>query len=294
MIGRMKRRNFFSSVAGGLALGTLAGQAGAQTVERKGRLKQGVAPGCFGRDYPFEGLCRESARLGAQGIDLVGPERFPLLKKYGLIPTMVPSASSISDGIIHKELHDKMAAKMVADIDVAAAAGSPNVIVLAGERKRKTDTEAMSDAQGMENAIAFLNRVKQRAEDKGVTLCLELLNSRVNHPGYMCDRTSWGVGVCKQVNSPRVKLLFDIYHMQIMEGDIIRTIRENFQWIGHFHTAGNPGRNQFDDTQELNYRGICKAIVDLGYQGYVVHEYGPKKGSDPVKTLDEMLSICDV
>jgi hydroxypyruvate isomerase len=290
----MKRRYFFSSLAGGLAFGTLAGRAGAQAVQRKGRLKQGIAPGCLGRGYPFEDLCRESARLGVQGIDLVGPERFPLLKKYGLVPTMMPSASSISSGIIHKELHDSIATKMIADIDLAAAAGSPNVIVLAGERKRKTDATAMSDAEGMENAVAYLDRVKKHAEEKGVTLCLELLNSKVDHPGYMCDHTAWGAAVCKQVNSPRVKLLYDIYHMQIMEGDIIRTIRENIQWIGHFHTAGNPGRNQFDDTQELDYRGICRAIVDLGYRGYLVHEYGPKKGSDPVKTLDEMISICDV
>jgi hydroxypyruvate isomerase len=294
MICLMKRRYLFSSLAGGLAFGRLAVRADVQAVQRKGRLRQGIAPGCLGRGYPFEDLCREAARLGIQGIDLVGVEKFPILKKYGLVPTMMPSASSISNGIIHKELHDTMAGKMLADIDVAAAAGSPNVIVLAGERKRKTDSVAMSGAHGMENAVAFLNRVKQHAEDKGVTMCLELLNSKVDHPGYMCDHTSWGVAVCKQVNSPRVKLLYDIYHMQIMEGDIIRTIRENIQWIGHFHTAGNPGRNQFDDTQELDYRGICGAIVDLGYKGYLVHEYGPKKGSDPVKTLDEMISICDV
>ena len=294
MISPMKRRYFFPSLAGGLTLGSLARRAGAQTVERKGRLKQGITPGCLGRDYPFEDLCRESARLGVQGIDLVGPERFPVLKRYGLVPTMVPSASTISNGIIHKELHDMMAAKMLADIDVAAAAGAPSVIVLAGERKRKTDPVAMSDAQGMENAVTFLNRLKRHAEDKGVTLCLELLNSKVDHPGYMCDHTSWGAEVCKRVNSPRVKLLYDIYHMQIMEGDIIRTVRDNIQWISHFHTAGNPGRHQFDDTQELDYRGICSAIVGLEFKGYLVHEYSPRKGSDPLKTLGEMLSICDV
>ena len=294
MIRTMKRRHFFSSLAYGLASGAIAGRAGAQPVQRKGRLKQGIAPGCLGRDYPFEDLCRESVRLGVRGIDLVGPDRFPLLKKYGLVPTMVPSASTISNGIIHKELHNLMAVKMLADIDIAAASGAPNVIVLAGERKRKTDAVAMSDAQGMENAVTFLNGIKRHAEDKGVTLCLELLNSKVDHPGYMCDHTSWGVEVCKQVNSSRVKLLYDIYHMQIMEGDIIRTVRDNIQWIGHFHTAGNPGRHQFDDTQELDYRGICTAIVDLGFTGYLVHEYSPRKGSDPVKTLDEMLSICDI
>ena len=294
IIGRMKRRNFLSSLAGGFVLGPLVNPTLAQNTQRKGRLKQGVTRGCFGRDYPFETLCRDAANLGAKGVDLVGPEFFPVLKKYGLIPTMVPSASSIRDGIIHKELHDTMAEKMGADIDAAAAARAPNVIVLAGERKRKTDASALSDDQGMDNAVAFLNRMKGRAEDKGVMLCLELLNSKVNHPGYMCDHSSWGVEVCKRVNSPRVKLLYDIYHMQIMEGDVIRTIRDSIRWIGHFHTAGNPGRNQFDDTQELNYRGICAAIVELGYQGYLVHEYGPRKGSDPVKTLDEMMTICDV
>jgi hydroxypyruvate isomerase len=289
----MNRRNFISSLAGALAFVSQVNPAGAQKVQRKGRLKQGITGGCL-RGMPFEDTCREAARLGALGIDLVGPDRFPLLKKYGLIPTMLPSGSSIRDGIIHKELHDKIAERMIADIDIAAAASAPNVIVLSGERKRDTDTVAMSDERGMENAVTFLNRVKQRAEDKGVTLCLELLNSKVNHPRYMCDHTSWGVEVCKRVSSPRVKLLYDIYHMQVMEGDIIRTIRDNIKWIGHFHTAGNPGRNQFDDSQELNYRGICRAIVDLGYQGYLVHEYGPRKDSDPVKTLDEMMTICDV
>ncbi|HYK91215.1 MAG TPA: TIM barrel protein [Acidobacteriota bacterium] len=289
----MKRRTFFSSLAGALTLGSTVPALDAQTVQRKGRLKQGITGGCL-RGLSFEDECSAAARLGVRGIDLVGPDRFAVLKKYGLIPTMLPSGSSIRDGIIHKELHEKIAERMNSDIDIAASAGAPNVIVLAGERKRSTDAAALNDAQGIENAVLFLNRVKRHAEDKGVTLCLELLNSKVNHPGYMCDHTAWGVEVCKQVNSPRVKLLYDIYHMQIMEGDIIRTIRENFQWIGHFHTAGNPGRNEFDDTQELNYRGICRALVDLGYQGYLVHEYGPKKGSEPVKTLDEMLAICDV
>ncbi len=289
----MDRRDFLASCAGAVALGSQSGVTSAQRVQRKGRLKQGITSGCL-RGLPFEDMCREGARLGIKGIDLVGPERFPLLKKYGLIPTMLPSGSSIRDGIIHKELHDKIAERLHADIDTAASAGAPNVILLAGERKRSTDTVALGDAEGIENAAAFLNRVKQHAEDKGVTLCLELLNSKVNHPRYMCDHTSWGVEVCKRVNSPKVKLLYDIYHMQVMEGDIIRTVRENFQWIGHFHTAGNPGRNEFDDTQELDYRGICRAIADLGYKGYLVHEYGPKKDSDPVKTLDEMLKICDV
>jgi hydroxypyruvate isomerase len=233
-----------------------------------------------------EDQCREAARLGVKGIDLIGPADWPTMKKYGLLPTMVPSASGIRDGINRKENHEKIEAKMREDITIASAAGAPNLIVLSGERK------GMSDAEGMDNCVTFFNRIKKHAEDKNVTLCLELLNSKVNHPDYMCDKTSWGVEMCKRVNSERVKLLYDIYHMQIMEGDIIRTIRANIKWIGHFHTAGNPGRNEFDDTQEMNYHGIAKAIVDLGYQGYLSHEYSPKK--DPLKSLDEALTICDV
>ncbi len=290
----MNRRDFLSSLAIGMSLNSPATPARAQAVQRKGRLKQGITRGCLGRGTSLEDVCREAARLGVRGIDLVGPDAFPTLKKYGLTPTMMPSASGIRSGIIHRELHEQITEKMAADIEVAAAAGAPNVIVLAGERKRDNDAAALRDEEGMDQAVIFLNRLKQRAEDKGVTLCLELLNSKVNHPRYMCDHTAWGVEVCRRVNSPRVKLLYDIYHMQIMEGDIIRTIRDNIQWIGHFHTAGNPGRNQFDDSQELNYRGICKAIVELNYQGYLVHEYGPRQGSDPIKTLDEMLTICDV
>jgi hydroxypyruvate isomerase len=171
-------------------------------------------------------------------------------------------------------------------IDQAVAAGAPNVIILSGERK------GLSDEAGADNCVVFFNQIKKYAEDKQVTLCMELLNSKVNHPDYQCDKTKWGVDVCKRVNSPRVKLLYDIYHMQIMEGDIIRTIRENIQWIGHFHTAGNPGRHEISGDSELNYRPIAQAIVDTGYQGYLCHEYSPTK--DALGMLDEALRICDV
>jgi hydroxypyruvate isomerase len=261
--------------------------ANAQKTTRKGRLKQAVTRGCFrGGKFEFEDMCREAARLGALGFDLVGPDLFPIVKKYGLVPTMVPGGSSIRDGINNKDNHTGIDQRLRPAIQAAADAGAPNVIVLSGERK------GMPDEQGIENSVLFLNNVKSFAEDKGVTLCIELLNSKVNHPDYMCDRTAWGVEVCKRVNSPRVKLLYDIYHMQIMEGDIIRTIRDNIQWIAHFHTAGNPGRHEFDDTQEMNYRGIAKAIADLKFTGYVAHEYSPL--GDPLKSLDEALSICDV
>jgi hydroxypyruvate isomerase len=266
-------------------LGVAASTARAGT--RKGRIKQGVCLGVFkGSELDLEGECREAARLGAHGIDLVGPEAFPLLKKYALVPTMVPGGSGIKAGINDKKNHPTIAQKMGEAIKAAAAAGAPNVIVLAGDRKGLTDEE------GLDNSMLFLNNIKGLAEEQGVTLCTELLNSKVNHPGYMCDHTSWGVELCKRVNSPRVKLLYDIYHMQIMEGDIIRTIQQNIKYIGHFHTAGNPGRHEFDDTQEMNYKGICKAIADLGYQGCLSHEYTPTK--DPLETLEKMMSICEV
>jgi hydroxypyruvate isomerase len=266
-------------------LGVAAPPARAAT--RKGRLKQAVCRGVFkGTNLDLDGQCREAARLGACGIDLVRPEDFPVLKKHGLIPTMVRGGSSIKEGINDKKLHSTIEPKMREAIKAAAAAGAPNVIVLAGDRKGLTDEE------GLENCVLFFNNIKALAEEQGVTLCTELLNSKVNHPGYMCDHTAWGVEMCKRVNSPRVKLLYDIYHMQIMEGDVIRTIQQNIKYLGHFHTAGNPGRHQFDDTQELNYKGICKAIADLGYQGYLAHEYTPTK--DPLETLDRMMTICEV
>ena len=171
-----------------------------------------------------------------------------------------------------KGLHDA--------IDDAAANAVPNIITFSGNRK------GMADEEGADNCVRALKRLKAHAEDKGVTVCMELLNSKVNHKDYMCDHTAWGVEVCKRVDSPRVKLLYDIYHMQIMEGDIVRTIRENIQWIGHFHTGGNPGRHEIDETQELNYRVIAQAIVETGYTGYFAHEYSPAPGRDPIKSLE--------
>ncbi|HOX55715.1 MAG TPA: TIM barrel protein [Candidatus Paceibacterota bacterium] len=282
-------RRQFLSVLGSVGAIAVVGVAvpSARAATRKGRLKQAVCRGVFkGTQLDLEGQCREAARLGAHGIDLVGPEEFPALKKHGLIPTMVRGSSGIKAGINDKNNHATIEPKMRDAIKAAAAAGAPNVIVLAGDRKGLTDEE------GLDNSVQFLNNIKSLAEEQGVTLCTELLNSKVNHPGYMCDHTAWGVELCKRVNSPRVKLLYDIYHMQIMEGDVIRTIQQNIQYIGHFHTAGNPGRHEFDDSQELNYKGICRAIADLGFKGYLAHEYTPTK--KPLETLEQMMSICEV
>ena len=277
----MNRREWLALCAAGAAVAQDTGK-----VQRKGRLKQGVCKGVFGRGVQLEDMCKHAQRLGIVGIDLTPPQEFAMLKKYGLIPTMGSGAMTLTGGCNRKEDHPQVEKAMLELIDASAEAGVPNVIALSGNRR------GMPDKEGQDNVVAFLQKVKNRAEEKGVTICLELLNSKVNHPDYQCDRTSWGVEVCKRVNSPRVKLLYDIYHMQIMEGDIIRTIRDNLAWIGHFHTAGNPGRHEMDDSQEMNYRGIARAIADLPYTGYVSHEYSPLK--DPLKSLEETLAIFDV
>ena len=283
-IETMTRRSFVRTIAAGSLAPALST---AQTASRKGRLKQAATRGCFGKGMSLEDTCREAARLGLKGLDLIPPADWPTLKKYGLIPTMAPAGGhKLTDGINRREAHDQIEPGFREMIERAAAFGAPNVIALSGNRR------GLSDEQGIDNCVAFLNRVKALAEDKGVTICLELLNSKVNHPDYQCDHTAWGVEVVKRVNSPRVRLLYDIYHMQVMEGDIIRTIRNNIQWIGHFHTAGNPGRHELDETQELNYRAIAQAIVDLNFQGYLAHEYTPLK--DPLRSLDQAITICDV
>lgn len=266
--------------------------ANAQTTAkpRPGRLKQGVCGGVLGRGYDLEQRCRIAAELGATGHDLVGPKDFPILKKYGLVPTMVPGIGTLMHNSTDLSRHDELEKLAIDVIKAAADVKAPNAILLSGNKW------GQSVERCLDNNERFIRRIIKRAEDAGVTLCMELLNSKVNHPDYACDHTSYGVELCKRVNSPRFKLLYDIYHMQIMEGDVIRTIEQNFQYIGHFHTAGNPGRYEFDlETQEMNYKPIMKKIADLGYTGWVSHEYSPRPGNpDPVKTLDAMLKMCEV
>jgi len=252
----------------------------------KGRLKQSVCRWCYNK-IPLEDFAKAVSEMGLKGIDLLNnPADWPIVKKYGLIPTMTSGAGTIPDACNRKDLHDQLEKQFQENIPRAAEYGIPNVITFSGNRK------GMSDGEGIENCVAMLNRVKALAEKHNVTICLELLNSKVDHKDYMCDHTAWGVEVIKRVNSPRVKLLYDIYHMQIMEGDIIRTIRQNIQHIAHFHTGGNPGRNEIDGTQELNYLPVMQAIADLGFTGYVAHEFVPKR--DPLKSLREAVELCDV
>lgn len=279
------RRTFLPA----LASSGVAASADDTPVVRKGRLKQCVTGGVFGRGRTLEENARDAARLGAKGFDLIGPKDWPTLKKYGLIPTMVPGfGGTIPDALNRKENHERIEASMREGIDVCAREGAPNLITFSGNRR------GMPDQEGMDNCALFLNKIKAQAEDKGVTICVELLNSKVNHKDYMCDHALWGVDLMKRVNSPRVKLLYDIYHMQIMDGDIARTIRDNIQYIGHFHTGGNPGRHEIDETQELNYHFVAQAIADTGFTGYIAHEYSPAQGHDAIKSLERAMQICDV
>lgn len=280
----MTRRELLPALA---ALSVSGAASQEPKVVRKGQLKQGVTRGCFrGTNFSLDEMARHAARLGATGFDLIGEKDWPVVKKHGLVPTMAPGAGSIRAALNSRENHAKLEEIMRSNLDKAAANGVPNVITFSGDRAGTSDEEAI------DNCVAFLNKVKARAEDRGVTICMEYLNSKVNHPDYQFDRMWFGVEICKRVNSPRVKILYDIYHAQVMEGDIIRTIRDNFEHIAHFHTAGNPGRNEFDDTQEMNYRGIARAIADLNFTGWLVHEYAPLK--DALTSLDEALRICDV
>jgi hydroxypyruvate isomerase len=280
----MLRRHFLATALAPLAIAQDTPPPG------KHRIKQGVTRGVFARQMSMEDCCREASRLGIQGFDLIGPPEWPLLRKYNLIPSMYPQGpgGTIPEALNRTENHDRLEKSIRAAIDETAAAKAPNVITFSGNRK------GMDDKLGADNCVTFLNKIKAQAEDKGVTVCMELLNSKVNHKDYMFDHLAWGVDVMKRVNSPHVKILYDIYHAQIMDGDIVRNIRDNFQWLGHFHTGGNPGRHDIDDSQELNYRVVVQAIADLGYTGFVSHEYSPAPGHDPIQTLEKAIRICDV
>jgi hydroxypyruvate isomerase len=236
-------------------------------------------------------LFKTAAEIGYAAVELWAREDnfeevMALAKEYHLAVASMSGHASLPDGLNKRANHDRIERELKISIDIAARYNIPGLICFSGNRQ-----PYQSELEAIEAVADGLRRVASYAEEKGVNLNLELLNSKVNHPGYQCDHTAWGVAVCERVNSPRVKLLYDIYHMQIMEGDVIRTIRENIHWIGHFHTAGNPGRNDLDDTQELNYVGICRAIAAAGYELYVGHEFRPK--GDPIEALHQTFAICN-
>ena len=254
-----------------------------------GRLKQGVSYWTYQKWYSLDELCQEAVRIGLKGIDLVTPDQYATVQKHGLIPSMTSGTdpNTIPIGLNRIENHDRVLASLKNDITLASAAKVPNVITFSGNRA------GMPDAEGLANCAIGLNKIKAYAEEKDVTINLELLNSKVNHHDYMADHSAWGIELMKRVNSPKVKLLYDIYHMQIMEGDLIRTIRENIAFFGHFHTGGVPGRHELDDSQEVNWRAVATAIVDTGYQGFLSHEFIPAK-TPPIKGLEQAYQLCNV
>jgi hydroxypyruvate isomerase len=289
---QLTRRAALKSGLAASALTPLAQLARAQTspAPRKDRIHQSVCRWCY-KEIPLDQLCASAAAMGLKGVDLLEPTEYDIPRRFGLICTMgYAGGGTIPDALNRTENHAAIEAGFRVNIPLAAKAGVPNVITFSGNRR------GMSDEEGARNTIAGLNRVKKIAEDNGVTICMELLNSKVNHPDYMADHTAWGVRVMEAVNSPRVKLLYDIYHMQIMEGDLITTIRANLApsapWFGHFHTGGVPGRHELDDTQEVQWDGVMRAIADAGFTGYVAHEFIPTR--DPMTSLRAAVDLCDV
>jgi hydroxypyruvate isomerase len=256
---------------------------------RNGRIQQSVIHWCF-KPMPVEELANHAARMGLKSVELVAPENWPTLKKLGLICAISPS-HGFTKGFAHKEEHAECLETLRKQIDLTSDAGFPNIITFSGFRR------GISDEEGMKNMVDGLKQIVGHAEKKKVTVCLEMLNSRVNiemkgHPDYFCDKIEMAVDVCKRVGSERMKVLFDIYHVQIMEGDIIARIKQFHPYIGHYHTAGVPGRNELDDTQEISYAPIMKAIVETGYKGYVGQEFIPTRNK--ALALNEAVKLCDV
>ncbi|MGB0051468.1 MAG: TIM barrel protein [Terracidiphilus sp.] len=287
-LSQLSRRDALKT---GFAATTLASLSAALSGEdavpaRKNRIHQSACRWCY-KDIPVDQLSAYGAKIGLKGIDLLAAEEWEIPRRYGLICTMgYAGGGTIADALNRPENQAAIEAAFRTNIPLAAKAGVPNVITFSGNRR------GLSDDEGARNTIAGLNRVKKIAEDNGVNICMELLNSKVNHPDCMCDHTAWGVRVMEEVNSSNVKLLYDIYHMQIMEGDLIATITKNMQWMGHFHTGGVPGRHELDDTQEVQWDGVMRAIAGAGFKGYVAHEFVPVR--DPLTSLRAAVDLCDV
>ena len=288
----MNRRDAVKTVAMGASaafvpLATTVNQETLTANNLKGNINHSVCSWCY-PDLSLEELCRLAKEIGLVGIDLIGPEGWPTLKKHGLISTMCNGAElSLTEGFNHKKYHAQLIKNYTKQIELVAKAGYTNLICFSGNRN------GTDDETGLQNCVEGLQKLLPLAEEKGVVLQMELFNSKVDHPDYMCDNTQWGIELCKRLNSPNFKLLYDIYHMQIEEGDIIRTIKENHQYFGHYHTAGVPGRHEIEENQELFYPAIMKAIVATGYKGYVAQEFIPTR-KDPTLSLRKAVALCDV
>jgi|SRR6185295_18539978 len=292
---KLSRRSALTKVATGAAVASVAARlskrlkaadsaAGAQL---KGRVNHSVCKWCYPK-VSLDDLCAAGKEMGLQSVELLEVKDFPTLKKHDLICAMVSGVpGGITDGLNRLENHDKIVAYYEDVAPKVANAGFKNIICFSGNRK------GMSDEQGLENCAIGLKRIAPICEKHKVVAAMELLNSKVNHPDYMCDHTPWGVELCKKVGSENFKLLYDIYHMQIMEGDVIATIRKFHQYIAHYHTGGVPGRHEIDDTQELYYPAVLKAIIDTGFKGHVAQEFIPAR-PDVLASLKQGVQICDV
>ena len=257
------------------------------------RIKQSVMASVWGNSTTsFEERCKILARIGFKGVDLPTAQQVPILTQNGLSPGMMTgTGTSFPNGLIRREIHDQIEAATHAGIDMCVSAGCKVLIAIPGERR------GMSREEGADNAVAILNRVKGYAEQKDVNVCMEITNSKVaadQRTDQIFDHMAWGLDVVKRVNSPRVKILYDIYHAQVADGDVTRTLTANFDQICHIHVAGVPGRLEIDDKQELNYRFIANTIADLGYTGFIAHEWRPAMGNDPVKSLERCFEILNV
>jgi hydroxypyruvate isomerase len=291
-ISRRTAVNRLGASAAVLAASTVArGIQAAEASNLKGRINHSVCKWCYGK-IPLEEFCQSSKEIGLTSVELLQPSDFPTLRKHGLTCAMVSNPTIEGLGGIERawnrvEHHDKLVQAYEKQIAAVSEAGMQNLICFSGNRA------GLDDEKGLENCAAGLKRIMKLAEDKKVTLCMELLNSRVNHKDYQCDHTEWGVELCKKIGSERFKLLYDIYHMQIMEGDLIVRIRKFKDYIAHYHTGGVPGRAEIDETQEINYPAVIKAIVETGFKGFVAQEFIPKR-PDPIASLKQGVNICDV
>lgn len=253
----------------------------------KGKINHSVCKWCYGK-IPLEEFCISAKKIGLSSVELLGPKDWPVLKKNGLTCAMPNGAGmGISKGFNDPQYHQDLQKSYREVIPLVAKAGYDKIICFSGDRK------GMDEETGLKNCVKGLQPLMKFAEEHKVTLVMELLNSKIDHADYMCDNSKWGVELCKQVGSERIKLLYDIYHMQIMEGDVIRTINENHPYFAHYHTGGVPGRNEIDETQELYYPAIMKAIADTGYKGFVGQEFIPKR-KDVLASLKQGVEICDV
>jgi hydroxypyruvate isomerase len=273
--------------AAAASLSQRLGAADAAAGAVKGRVNHSVCKWCYPK-VSLEDLCTAGKQMGLRSIELLEAKDFPLLKKHDLACAMVSGVpGGIENGLNDLKNHDKIVEFFEHTLPLVANAGYPNIICFSGNRR------GMSDEQGLENCATGLKRITATAEKHKVTVAMELLNSRVNHKDYMCDKSAWGIELCKRVGSERFKLLYDIYHMQIMEGDLIATIKRSHQYFAHYHTGGVPGRNEIDDSQEINYPAVMKAIVDTGFKGFVAQEFIPKR-PDVIASLKQGVTICDV